>query len=1004
MKRRIFTLLTTVCLILTSVLGSSQVALADTTFTAPQIGDEISGFTVKETTFDQSTKSNNIILEHDKTGAKVLVINNNDVNRGFSIKFNTPPDDKGVNHILEHSVLGGSSKYPTKNSVFDLVNTTYLSFVNAMTYTNMTLFPICSQSEAQLYKSTDTYLSYVFDPLLITDQRIFEREGWRYELTDESSPLTYNGIVYNEMQGSMGNITSAAITNANKAIFTDTDQGNNSGGMPSDILTLSYEELMDAYNKYYHPSNSFIVLYGDLDYKRFLNMIDTNYLSLYSKKEIDIPRFSQKPSEQLVEKTYSFPVAENAATENKAVIDLVFATEDIKALGMENYKGLSLAVDIMNQETSEMMKAMKASQIAESYVTYLDNGTFQPTIHFIALNADASRSKDFYNLVMKELKKVVDNGVDNDLVESSLRSNEFEEMIDNDSAINEMIYACFYDHILDNPFADDISYTKAIADKLDENILEDIIRKHLIDNKLVALTVTKPEAGLLEKNYMKLMQDLDEKKASMTDEEIQALIEKTAQFNAWNSETTSDDVLSSLRAVDLKDISIDMREYEIEESTIDGVNLWSTQADVDEISMVQLDFDLSHLDKEELLYLQFYNDILNSGISTENRSEAQVVNDIANKLYSMNNNIAVYTEDEEDSSAYPVYTVSYYSLEDEYKDTFDLVYDILLQSDIENISTYGMRAISNIKTNYELQLANPISIMALRCLAYTSDSYRIYNYINGLDYYDFILSLEKELDSNPKDVYYKLLAVRSKALTYNKNNMNALYAGDGNALDKFKDAMPTFTGKFIEGSFSDSKYEFSLPARREAISINSQVQYVCVNASLSENEVPNSAKGNVISVLLNNLMLVPEIRLKGGAYGVSASFSDYNYFVVTQQDTNFVNTLNIIGATDEFLTAITPYITEDILDSYLLSLLGSFNQSYGEINDAMNALLRVYQGNTNQELIDYIEEMKETNVSDITKYSEYLARINENLNYIIAASPEEIEKNKEMFDSILVLQ
>ena len=278
-------LLTAVCMIITTVVGSPIMVSAESISAVPEIGDEIFGFSITDTSFDEATKSTKIQFEHIQTGAKLLVIKNKDVNRGFSIKFNTPPDSKGVNHILEHSVLGGSEKYPSKNSIFDIVNTTYVSFANALTYPNMTLYPICSQSEKQLLKSADIYLDAVFNPLILSDQRIFEREGWRYELTDEASDLAYNGIVYNEMQGIMGNISSVSIANANKTIFPDTDQGNYSGGYPSDILSLTYEELLDTYNKYYHPSNCFIVLYGDLDYENFLEMIDRDYLSSYDKRQ-----------------------------------------------------------------------------------------------------------------------------------------------------------------------------------------------------------------------------------------------------------------------------------------------------------------------------------------------------------------------------------------------------------------------------------------------------------------------------------------------------------------------------------------------------------------------------------------------------------------------------------------------------------------------------------------------------------------------------------------------
>lgn len=988
----------------TSVLSSSVMMVsAESTFTAPSLGEEIHGFIVKDTTYDKTTKSNKILLEHENTGAKLLVINNNDVNRGFSIKFNTPPDNRGINHILEHSVLGGSEKYPTKNSIFDVMNTTYVSFANALTYPNITMYPICSQSEKQLLKSADIYLDAVFNPLILSDQRIFEREGWRYELADESSGLTYNGIVYNEMQGSMGNITSAAISNANRAIFPDTDQGNNAGGIPSEILTLSYEDLIETYDKYYHPSNSFIVLYGDLDYERFLNMINKNYFSSYTSKTVNIKRDVQKPFDKLVEKTYSFPVAEGTDTNNKSIIDIVFAADDINELGMEGFMKLNLAISILNLDNSNFKKAMMKSQIGESYLINLDITTYQPTIHFIAMNADSSRSKEFYDIAMKELKEVVSKGMNTDLVNSLVRSTEFEEIIGSGNAVNELMLSSMFENLLDNPLENYLDYIRVISEKLDEKVLEETIKNQLVDNKLVALTVTKPEPGLLERNMADLFQKLAEKKASMTEEEIKDLVNKTAEFSIWNNESTSDEVLKSLRAVDLKDITIDLKDRGINEEKVDGVQLWSTQADVDKISNIQMNFDLSHLTKEELLYLKFYNQMINSGMDTKNRSEMDVINDITNMLYSMSTSIGAYGDNDEDTSAHPIYTLNYYSFDDEYDKTFDLIYDILLESDVENISTYGERTIANIKANYEMEFAEPIGIAQYRSLAYTSAKYRLVNYLNGLDYYKFVLSLEKDIASNPNDVYYKLLAVRAKAFTFNKNSMQVLFAGDLTSLEKFKSNLPEFTGKLYDTGLIKAKYTLPVPAKREALVINSPVQYLSVNASLTENEAPISNKGLVISTILNNLMLTPEIRLKGGAYGVAATFADNNYLVYTYRDSNFVNSLNVIGATDEFLTAILPYMTKETLESYILSLFGTVNQSSGEINDAMNVLIEKYYGFTRQDKIDMFDEVRSTTITDIEAYANYLSSINENLNYVVVASPDEIEQNKDLFDDIIIL-
>lgn len=1004
LKKRIMILLTAVCMIITTVVGSPIMVSAESISAVPEIGDEIFGFSITDTSFDKATKSTKIQFEHIQTGAKLLVIKNKDVNRGFSIKFNTPPDSKGVNHILEHSVLGGSEKYPSKNSIFDIVNTTYVSFANALTYPNMTLYPICSQSEKQLLKSADIYLDAVFNPLILSDQRIFEREGWRYELTDEASDLAYNGIVYNEMQGIMGNISSVSIANANKTIFPDTDQGNYSGGYPSDILSLTYEELLDTYNKYYHPSNCFIVLYGDLDYENFLEMIDRDYLSSYDKKTIYIDRKVQDPFEKLVEKTYVFPVAEGTDTNNKAVIDLVFAVDDIKELGLENFMSLNLALSLLDLESSDLKKALMNSQIADSYSMQLDLSTYQPTIHFIASNADPSKSKEFYKLIMDELGKIVKNGLNTNLVKSSLRSMEFQEEIGSGNAVNDLVLASLFDNLLDNPQEDYLSYIRIIADKLDENVLEETIKNQILENKLVALTVTKPEAGLLEKNQMEIAEGLSDVKSKMTKKEIKALVKKTADFNIWNSQSTSDEVLKSLRAVNLKDISVDFKERKIDETTVDGVDLWSVVADVDELSAVQMYFDMSHLSKEELMYLNFYNDMLNNGMNTKNRSEMEVMDDVTYLLDGLSTSIEIVADDKEDKLAHPVFSLAYYGFKNEYDQSFELVYDILMQSDLEDISTYGKRTIANIKANYDMQFAEPFSIMQYRGLAYSSAKYRLMNYLYGLDYYNFVLSLEKDIENDPVKAYHKLFIVRAKAFRHNKDRLSVLFAGDSDAIDKFKASMPSFTSKFSEGRFAAETYTLPAPAKREAILINSPVQYVCANASLSNNEVPYSTKGQVISTILNNLLLTPEIRLKGGAYGVGATILDDNYLVYTYRDSNFVNSLNIISATDEFLLSIEPYMTKETLDSYILSLLGSVNQSSGEINDALNVIREKYYGVTRQDKIDRIEEMKNTSVSDILIYADYLSKMNEDLNYVVVASPATIEQYKDLFDSIISLR
>ncbi|HKL80653.1 MAG TPA: hypothetical protein VJ888_09505, partial [Mobilitalea sp.] len=633
-----------------------------------------------------------------------------------------------------------------------------------------------------------------------------------------------------------------------------------------------------------------------------------------------------------------------------------------------------------------------------------DPSNYQPTIHFMATNADPSMNKDFYNLVINELKKIVEEGLDTELVTSSLRSMEFEEALGSNasSGVNAIINASLYDNLLGNPLVDINSYYKKVAANLDQRVLEEILEQHVINNTFAALTVTNPKVGLLEKNQTAISQELAEKKSSMSKEEINELVKDTADFNIWNSQQTSAEVLKTLRAVELKDISAEVKVYDINETVIDGVALMSTTAAVDTISTMYLNFDMSQLTKEELLYLKFYSDMLNNGMATKNRTESQVMNETALKAYGISTSVNAMMDDKKDTSAHPVFAVNYYGFEDEYTDTFDLVSDVILQSKVSDISTYGTRTIANLKANFEYQFAEPLNLALYRSLAYTSASYRYANYLNGLDYYQFIMSLEKQITSEPSKVVEKIEAIREKA--FNKSNLTVLFAGDTSALKKFKSSMTDFTTKLPDETYPKADYTLPRPERREALVINSSVQYLVVNSSLSKSHVPSSGKGVVITTMLNNLMLTPEIRLKGGAYGVAAMIEGNNYATYTYRDSNFMNSLATIGATDEFLQAVIPYMTEEALESYKLSAYASASMSSGEINDALIALINKSQGVTTQDRINTLKEIKSTTLSDIEEYSKYLYNINMLMNYVIVASPSEIEANKDMFDSIISLQ
>jgi len=971
-----------------------------------QVGQQRYGFELKETTYNDTTKTTNLLFEHKKSGARLLVMKNSDTNRGFAVKFNTPADnDKGINHIIEHSVFGGSEKYQSKNMLFDLSNTTYQTFINAMTFPNMTVFPVASESEKQLMKLTDIYMDAVYHPLVLTDERIFRREGIRYDLESKDAKLTANGIVYNEMSGNVADKSQVTMINGRKALFgKNNNQSYNSGGEPTEIRNLTYKEFKKVYKKNYHPSNSLMILYGNVDYSEFLKMLDNDYLSKYSKKKINIKRETKKGTKKIVEKKFDFPVAKGTDTKNKSSIDLCYAVDDIKKIGFEQSNVLMLIVNLLERQDSVLMEELHKSKIAESYSISCSTDLYQPVVHFVAENADPAKKNEFCNVVQKVLKKLVKDGVDREFMKSMLSTQRFRNALSGEGnrGVNSMLVAALYDNLFGNSLLNQEESIKSIEAKLDKGILEKAIEKYILKNKLVALVVTTPKAGLLEKNEKDFAKVLTKKKAAMSKKEINQLVKQTKDFKTWNETSTSEEIIKSLSAITVKDLPTDVRKYQMKESKIEGVPLTEATANIDDVSEVSLAFNLESLTMDELLYCKFYSDMINNGMATSTKTEDELAKIKMEQAYGISCSVKTQSTDFTTKNAHPIWNVTYYGFNNEFKETLSTVADILRNSDVSKLETYGTRTIAEQIENFKSMFAEPLTLLVYRAYAYSNEDVRYTNYLEGLDYYHFLLKMQKDIKENPDEVVKKLQAVKEKA--FNKGNCEVYFAGNEKSQKAFEKELPGCIKKLGDKEFEKSVYQLPVPAKREAIQINGSVQYVVSNSSLSKNNIGQSGKGIVVGAILDNLYMIPEIRLKGGAYGAGASFENDAYSNYSYRDSNFVNTLKVMDGTDEFLDNINSSMNQSMLDSYILSTFATYKREYGELLGASIALTYKRNGLDQEYIPKLLEEIKNTSMDDIKAYANKIALLNSTSNYAVAAPASEIEAHKDMFDAVITLE
>ena len=370
-------------------------------------------------------KSHGMLLKHKKSGARILLIENDDDNKVFNIGFRTPPSDStGVPHIMEHSVLCGSKNFPAKDPFVELVKGSLNTFLNAMTYPDKTVYPVASQNDKDFFNLVHVYLDAVFYPNIYKKEEIFRQEGWSYHLEKPEGPLTYNGVVYNEMKGAFSSPDDVLERDIMNSLFPDITYGCESGGDPDNIPELSYEEFLEFHRTYYHPSNSYIYLYGDMDMEEKLRWLDEEYLCHYDKKDVNSEIHLQKPFDEVQEKTFEYSIASDESTEENTFLSYnkVIGT----TLDRELYQAFEiLDYALLSAPGAPLKRVLTDAGIGKDIMGSYDNGIYQPIFSVIAKNANVEQKEAFVKVIEDTLKDIVENGMDKKALEAGINYNEF---------------------------------------------------------------------------------------------------------------------------------------------------------------------------------------------------------------------------------------------------------------------------------------------------------------------------------------------------------------------------------------------------------------------------------------------------------------------------------------------------------------------------------------------------------------------------------------------------
>ncbi len=1002
--KRLLSIILTIVMVLGLCLSFIPVSAAETELMPlPQVGEVISGFKATQISDMELIHSKTVLFEHVKTGAELLYIQSKDIDRAFEITFRTPAvDNTGANHILEHISVSGSEKYPLKNVLFTIANQTYSTFINAFTYPTLTSYPVSSMSEDQLLKLTDVYMDCVYNPSVYTDKNIFLREAWRYEMADKDAPLTISGTVYNEMKGALGNISSAANYNVMDSLFSNSIQANISGGDPEEIKNLTYEQIIETHKTYYHPSNSLMILYGNLDYSKFLKLIDDEYLSKFDKMDIEIDDGKVAPFTQKVENTYTYPVTAASSTENAAQIDYAFALTDVP---QEDLTGLSILASVLNQDTSLLKQTFAEKQIGGKLAVSFNDINTQPVITFSAQNADASKAKEFQALVDECIANLIKNGFNKEMVDATISAT-----LLNNSNITEMsnlginlatsisLMWANYDSL--DYFHNVLQSIKDISDNISKNYMENLASKYIQNNNHAALVTTIPEAGLTEKQSEQQLKYLADLKASMTSQEIEKIVSDTKAYNEWNdrqADQADQAIVKDLQVVKVADLPIEVKKYNINDTPYsDGVRIVSAQADVGATGLTSLALDVSGVPIERLHYLQLYTSLLGK-LDTQLYSREQLATQIMRHLSGAG--LAISTIPQEDWNEFtPIITTSWIGVMGEYDDQLAVVKEIVLNTkfaDADTVLDIVKQQIANLKNQIT---NNPVNMLIIRNLALSNDCINYQNYISGLDYYNFLTEVEEALKSNPDAVLAQLESMHE--LVANRTNMITMFSGNENSIKQYERAIKALIDALPAKAIVPQDYSvLQAPAQREAISIDTPVQYNMISATYEDMGAEYSGKYIPIASLISENYITPKIRFGYGAYDNIVNFSSTSYMMVSYRDPNIKETFDVYDGLPGFIRNIS--LTQEELDRYILKAFSSYTATSGELSGASNTINNYLMGKTTDDQIKILEEIKSTTVQDVKDSAAMFEGLLKNGAYSTVGSAEKIAANEDLYDSII---
>lgn len=966
----------------------------------------VAAYEVLEQRRIEDIASEGYILRHKKSGARVCVISNDDDNKVFSIGFRTPPEDEtGVPHIIEHTTLCGSNKFPVKDPFVELVKGSLNTFLNAMTYPDKTLYPVASYNEQDFKNLMDVYLDAVFHPNITKYQEIFMQEGWHYELESEDAPLTINGVVYNEMKGAYSSPDEVLQTAIAQALFPDNTYSKNSGGDPDHIPELTYEHYLDFYHKYYHPSNSYIYLYGDMDVKERLEWMDRAYLSAYESMEIDSKIPMQKPFDAMKFVETTFPITDDDPEENNTYLSYNMVIADV--LDPTLYQAFTvLDYVLVSAPGAPVRQALIDAGIGQDVYGSYENEMLQPFFSIVAKNANKGDKDRFVRIIEDTLQNLVENGLNKDSLLAGINSEEFRfREADFGQFPKGLLYGlqCMESWLFDDkkPFIhleclDTFEYLRS---QISTGYFEDLIRKYLLENKHGAVVVVAPQKGLNSAKEAALEKKLAEKKAAMSAEKIENLIAQTKHLHAYQEEPSPEEDLKKIPMLKREDMRKEAMPFDNREDTIGQIPVVHHDIAASGIDYVTLMFECNDIPQEDIAYLGVLRAVLGY-VNTKHYSYAGLFNAINIYTGGISCGVSVYPKVNEKDLVSVKFEVRIRVLEKNLEEAMKLVDEIVRTSDITDVKRLT-ELIAQVKSRLQVSLSSSgHTVAAMRALSYQS-RYAFYQDATlGIEYYQHVVKLDEQIRTNPEGVVKKLQEMIGKVLV--RKRLMVSFTADQKAFEAAKPVMETYLNRIAQGDVAGEQTKLELSRKNEGFTDASQIQYVARGGNFRDHGFTYRGSLKILKLIMSYEYLWINIRVKGGAYGCMSSFlrTGESYFV-SYRDPNLGKTIDIYEHIPDYLRSFTA--DERDMTKYVIGTFGSLDTPMNPEAKGSRSMSAYLQELPFEQIQRERDEILHATPEDIRNLADLIAAVLEDDSLCVIGNENAIRAESGLFDSVQTL-